>query len=43
MQTATARGLTGGEIVNDDCKRARVALTGAVNGKAFSVERIVGR
>ena len=43
MQTATARGLTGGEIVNDDSKKARVEVSGTVNGKQFAVERIVGR
>ena len=43
MQTASARGLTGGEIVNDDSKKARVEVVGTVNSKLFTVERIVGR
>ena len=43
MQTAAARGLTGGEIVNDGAKIARVKVEGKANGVPFSVERSVRR
>ncbi|BDA43191.1 hypothetical protein COCOBI_04-2030 [Coccomyxa sp. Obi] len=37
------RGLTMSDIVNDDCKLARVRIDGAVNGRSFTVERSTRR
>lgn len=31
------------DIVNDDCKAARVRIDGAVNGRSFTVERTTRR
>lgn len=43
LQTTAARGLTGGEIVNDGSKLARVKVEGQANGLPFTVERSVRR
>ena len=42
-QGGGSRGLTSADVVNDDCKSARVRVEGSVNGKAFVVERITRR
>ncbi|KAK9914871.1 hypothetical protein WJX75_001641 [Coccomyxa subellipsoidea] len=39
----STRGLTMSDIVNDDCKAARVRIDGAVNGRSFTVERTTRR
>lgn len=37
------RGLSGADVINENCTSARVLLQGAVNGTPFTVERITSR
>ena len=41
LQGGAGRGLTNAEVVNDDCKQARVRVEGRVNGQDFAIERSV--
>eukprot|EP00891_Asterochloris_glomerata_P004273 jgi/Astpho2/4273/Aster-x0198 len=41
IEGGAGRGLTNAEVVNDDCKQARVHVEGRVNGQDFTIERSV--